>query len=382
MEERLNAKELANATGITEEEASQCIYQYDEDGDGTLSRDDFDDLKVQILAQQRENITNKLNASDFHDAIDADGDGILSASELATACNITEQEAQKIIHQYDEDGDGMLNEQEFHDLKQQILSQQRDNMTDKLSHNQGHTDIDINNDGKLSAQELAVACNITQLEAKNIILQYDQDGDGMLDADEFEDLKQQILSQQRDKMTDKISANDTFQNMDANSDKKLTAKELADACGISELQAKNIIEQYDVDNDGTLNAEEFEDLKQKTLEQQRDKISSDINEFSNVGSMDDNKDGKLDANELANACDISVSEAELLIEQYDTNNDGMLNEQEFENLKQKILSEKKEKERLEKIKADRAERQKQQQKQTQTQTQKQTKNKQQKDTIS
>merc|ERR1712154_504956 len=150
---------------------------------------EFEALKEQIIGQQMNDMTNKLNASSINSNIDADGDGKLSASELAAQCNITEQEAQNIIYQYDQDGDGMLDEEEFEDLKQQILSQQREQMTDKLALNDKHDQIDADGDGKLSASELAAHCNITEQEAKNIILQYDQDGDGMLDQIEFDELK-------------------------------------------------------------------------------------------------------------------------------------------------------------------------------------------------
>mmetsp|Transcript_7279 Transcript_7279/g.6520 ORF Transcript_7279/g.6520 Transcript_7279/m.6520 type:complete len:488 (-) Transcript_7279:31-1494(-) len=360
---RLTHHELAAACNITIEEALECVNQYDEDGDGTLDAAEFNNLKEQILAQQMDEMTNKLNANDLHENIDADGDGKLSAAELAEQCNISELEAQNIILQYDQDGDGQLNPQEFEDLKQQILSQQNENMTDKLAHNDYHDQIDADGDGKLSAAELAQACNISELEAQNIILQYDEDGDGQLNQDEFENLKQQILSQQRDNMTDKLGANQEFDDLDANSDKKLSAKELAEACNISELQASNIIQQYDQDADGLLDKEEFEILKAQVLEQQRDKASAAINEYSDVNAMDDNKDGKVSAYELAQATGITQKEAELLIQQYDDNGDGYLQPDEFEKLKAKILEEQEQKRRLEQQQRERQQRQQEQQNQ-------------------
>jgi len=63
-------------------------------------------------------------------------------------------------------------------------------MTNKLSHNQNLGDLDANNDGKLSAQ--------------NIIMQYDQNGDGLLDQNEFNDLKNQIMEQQRYQVSSKL----------------------------------------------------------------------------------------------------------------------------------------------------------------------------------
>ena len=53
-------------------------------------------------------------------------------------------------------------------------------MTDKLSADQNFNDLDVNNDQQLGAAELAQACNISELQASNIIQQYDVDGDGFL----------------------------------------------------------------------------------------------------------------------------------------------------------------------------------------------------------
>jgi len=363
MAQRYDKNDLAQACSITVEEADECINMYDAEGDGTLDQEEFDNLKDQILAQQQEEMTNKLNLNDYHGNIDADGDGFLTAKELADACNISEMEARQVINMWDEDNDGMLNQDEFDNLKMQILQQQREAMTDKLSHNDYVDQLDQDGDGKVSAKELAEACNISELEAQNIIMQYDNNNDGMLDPQEFENLKQEILQQQRQNMTDKLGANDTFENIDQNSDEKLTVKELAEACNISELQAKNIVAQYDVDNDGTLDKEEFEQMKQTILEQQRDKVSQQINEYSDANAIDENKDGLVSAAELAQATGITEKEAQRVIEQYDDNNDGMLNPKEFENLKQKILQEQEQKRRLAKQQQERQERQRQQQQQ-------------------
>ena len=111
------------------------------------------------------------------------------------------------------------------------------------------------------------------------------------------------------------------------------------------------------------NQEEFNSLKEQILSQQRDAVSAGINENSSVNAMDDDKDNKVSAQELSQATNISVKEAELLIKQYDKNGDGMLDEKEFEELKDKILREQQEKERIKQIQQQRQQRQQQQQQQ-------------------
>ena len=334
---RLTANELAQACGMSIEEAQNIIYQYDANGDGTLDPDEFEDLKQQILAQQRDMMTNNINAMDTHQGFDTNGDGKLDANELAQACNITVQEAQNIIYQYDANGDGLLDQQEFEELKQQILQQQREMMTNNINANDNIQSMDDNGDGKLSAIELANACNISAAEAQNIIMQFDKDGDGMLDPQEFEELKQQILEQQRQRMTNNINVNDNLQSMDDNGDGKISAEEFAQACNISLLEAKNIIKQYDANGDGMLDPQEFEDLKQQILKQQREMMTDKLGANDDHSGIDADGDGKLDASELANQCNISELEAKNIIAQYDQDGDGKLDPQEFEVLKQQVM---------------------------------------------
>eukprot|EP00485_Elphidium_margaritaceum_P000777 CAMPEP_0202688848 /NCGR_PEP_ID=MMETSP1385-20130828/4253_1 /ASSEMBLY_ACC=CAM_ASM_000861 /TAXON_ID=933848 /ORGANISM="Elphidium margaritaceum" /LENGTH=474 /DNA_ID=CAMNT_0049343899 /DNA_START=68 /DNA_END=1492 /DNA_ORIENTATION=+ len=365
MPKRYNASELANACNLTQQEAEECINQYDPDGDGLLDEDEFAGLRDQILAQQQDVAANNINANDTHASIDADGDGRVTATELANACNMTEMEAQNVILQYDEDGDGTLSVQEFNDLKTQILAQQRAAMTDKMDANTFHDEVDADGDGRVTAAELANACNLTEMEAQNIILQYDADGDGTLSMQEFQDLKEQVLAQQRAAMTDKIGTDDTFAQMDKDASQRLTATELAAACNISESQAKNVIAQYDVNGDGKLDEKEFETLKQQILKQQKEKAGNTIAADTSLADLDDNKDNRLSAAEFAQATGISEKEAQSLIAGVDKNGDGYLNKKEFEALKQQIEKRKAEQERLKRIKEERQQRQAEQQQQYQ-----------------
>ena len=231
---KAKANELAQACNISTQQAQNLIYQHYANGNGVLDANDFDDLKQQILEQQRKKVTDKINAHDVVQGVDKDGDGKLSANELAQACNITSNEAWERYHKSKW---SMLDANEFEKFLK--LKQQRQRMTDKINANDVVQRFDKDGDGKLSANELAQACNITYKEAQNIIYQYDANGDGLLDEQEFEELKQQILEQQRQKMTNNINANDTIQSMDNNGDGKLSAIELANAC-MSLLMFANI----------------------------------------------------------------------------------------------------------------------------------------------
>eukprot|EP01083_Nonionella_stella_P138627 421852_1 len=309
---QLTAKELSEACGISEVQARNIIQQYDVDGDGSLDPQEFETLKQQVLKQQREKAASNINNYSDMNAMDDNKDGLVSASELAQACNISQKEAELLIQQYDKNGGGFLNQQEFETLKQSILKEQREK--ERLKQIQKNRQLRQQQQQQYGDQD-SKPQEFKHKWKESMVIEDDQCASVCLDSEkvivadlhqeEFEDLKGQILSQQRDQTTDKIGANDTIDTLDNNNDGQLTAKELSEACGISEVQAKNIIQQYDVDGDGMLDPQEFETLKQQVLKQQREKVSSNLSNNSDMNAMDDNKGGSVSASELAHACNIS-----------------------------------------------------------------------------
>jgi len=77
-----------------------------------------------VLGRMRATIVERINAAVKHDEFDGDGDGKVSAEELAQQTNITIERAREIIAEHDVDGDGQLDEKEFEKLKQQIIDEQ------------------------------------------------------------------------------------------------------------------------------------------------------------------------------------------------------------------------------------------------------------------
>ena len=76
------------------------------------------------LGKIRSTIVARINAAVKHDEFDGDGDGKVSAEELAAQTNISIERAREIIAEHDVDGDGQLDEQEFEKLKEQIINEQ------------------------------------------------------------------------------------------------------------------------------------------------------------------------------------------------------------------------------------------------------------------
>eukprot|EP00486_Rosalina_sp_Unknown_P007537 CAMPEP_0201577206 /NCGR_PEP_ID=MMETSP0190_2-20130828/23462_1 /ASSEMBLY_ACC=CAM_ASM_000263 /TAXON_ID=37353 /ORGANISM="Rosalina sp." /LENGTH=573 /DNA_ID=CAMNT_0048008981 /DNA_START=1320 /DNA_END=3041 /DNA_ORIENTATION=- len=330
---KISAKEISQALKITLKKAEEMVKKYDENGDGSLDPKEFAILKKSQQFANSINVTTKIKD------LDRNSDGKLSAEELAKATNITLKKAQDIIKKYDENGDGSIDEEEFGALKKQILKKQTQRLLNNLIPNTKIKDLDENSDNKLSFDELAKAVKITPKQAKDIIAQYDKNGNGYLDSEEFTDLKNQILIQKRRKINYNLDINTKFADMDKNGDGKLSATELAKACNITREQARFIIKKYDKNGDGSINAQEFVDLKAKIFKKQRSRIEDHINEYTTMQDLDGNGDGTLSADELAKACNITKKQATNIIRQYDENGDGEIDEQEFERMKEKILTE-------------------------------------------
>ena len=75
------------------------------------------------------------------------------------------------------------------------LERIRATITEKINQAIKHDEFDNDGDGKVSPEELAAQTNITVERAKEIIAELDVDGDGQLDAEEFEKLKQRIIDE-------------------------------------------------------------------------------------------------------------------------------------------------------------------------------------------
>lgn len=58
------------------------------------------------------------------------------------------------------------------------------------------SEFDEDDDGKVSAKELAAATGISEEKAAEIISSFDENDDGLLDSGEFEKLKEAIISQE------------------------------------------------------------------------------------------------------------------------------------------------------------------------------------------
>jgi len=98
-----------NARNASQDYVDNILKQADKDGSGTLNFDEFLALmKIEKIEQTKE----------IFQKVDSDGSGKISGAELAKALRaagfqFSDEEIAEFLDQFDQDGDGQLDQQEF-----------------------------------------------------------------------------------------------------------------------------------------------------------------------------------------------------------------------------------------------------------------------------
>jgi Ca2+-binding EF-hand superfamily protein len=143
--------------------------------------------------------------------------------------------------------------------------------------------LDANSDGQINASELAEVADKTGVKAEALIQQYDNDQDGMLNEDEMDAMMKGTrpdgpppgpppsseMSEADEKDdSDLLTALEDeakmkqmwFKKLDASDDGKIDASELSKLAETTDQSANEIINQYDKNQDGVLNANEVDKM--------------------------------------------------------------------------------------------------------------------------
>lgn len=241
--------------------------------------------------------------------------------------------------------------------------------------------LDQNGDGKLDQDELASVVdkiNETQglsVDVVELLSQNDTDGDGALNQDEMDSAMESYAPPQGPppqmlngvagygELTD---ASEMFSALDTDGDGKLSTDELSTlAQQISQnsslaVDVESLMAEFDADEDGALNEDEtmsfLESLKEQTGEAAAPppppppaatEDEEEEDETSKVFSrIDTNGDGKIDAEELAAfAKKVGKISGETLnvddlLAQYDSDQDGLLSQEEATSMIESLKPEK------------------------------------------
>ena len=139
--------------------------------------------------------TAMLSTSEMYDKMDADGDGSVTQEEFVAARpdDVTEEMAANLYNSFDTDTSGSLTESEFETAMNQAPPPPPPppggggGMGSSTEKSQTFSELDTNQDGVVSAEELAAARpdDVTEEMAANLFKSLDTDGSGGLTETEY-----------------------------------------------------------------------------------------------------------------------------------------------------------------------------------------------------
>ena len=321
---------------MTMNEAASVLRQYDADQSGRMEIDEFAQLVVKLrqlgyelketelqklreelkrlaalaeLAERAQRVAPDIRAA--FERYDKDRSGRLDHREVRAALkdigiDFTSEQAARVVKQYDADGSGQMEIDEFaqlvqklrqmgYNLKEAELEQLRKDNEQMRRALKVAPDIraafaryDRDNSGRLDYQELRnalqdIGLDCSMEQAANAIRQYDNDRSGQMEIDEFAQLVERLrqmgynikeaeLEQLRKeneelrralKVAPDIRA--AFERYDRDRSGRLSHRELQDALkdigvDVSHDQARSALSRYDRDRSGQMEIDEFAQL--------------------------------------------------------------------------------------------------------------------------
>jgi len=136
--------------------------------------------------------STRLSASEMYSKMDTDGDGSVSEEEFVATRpeDVTEEMASKLYSSFDSDSSGSVTESEFETAMNSAPPPPPSAATgssDSSTESESFSELDTNQDGVVSAEELAAARpeDVTEEMAANLFKSLDTDGSGGLTEAEY-----------------------------------------------------------------------------------------------------------------------------------------------------------------------------------------------------
>jgi Ca2+-binding EF-hand superfamily protein len=259
----------------------------------------------EILNRVRERIKEKgLSVWEAFGAFDENGDGVISSAEFTKAFNImelglTDQEIQKLLTYFDQSRTGSIEYKVFcnkiqktssQSWEEDILNRVRLRIQEKnLSARQAFTAFDQNGDGIISANEFIEAFRVMELglsvqEIKKLLSYFDTSRTGKIDYKLFcnkiqktssssESWEEEILNRVRERIKEKgLSVWEAFGAFDENGDGVISSAEFTKAFNIMELgltdqEIQKLRTYFDQSGTGSIEYKVFCNKIQKTSSQ-------------------------------------------------------------------------------------------------------------------
>jgi len=139
---------------------------------------------------------------------DKDGDGFITLNELGTVMRSlgvypTQLELEEMMEKADADGNGFIEESEFIDL----MWQRSKDMSERQLTVEAFTIFDRDQSGYMTEQEIQIALqafgvHLSDAEITTVMQDFDTNGDGVLDVEEFVDMAMMLEEAEEEQRRD------------------------------------------------------------------------------------------------------------------------------------------------------------------------------------
>ena len=346
----LSKEELSSSGKFNGQEVEAIFIIGDLNGDGDIDLEEFVGLLCptagMAIARLTRNVNNINDAQQLFRILDKDGDGNISQEEMrACGSRFNAQEIEAIFAIGDIDNDGAISLNEFIGVMCPSASTVVGRLSKTFSNlnevKKGFQNLDKNNDGMISKQEMAAA-GLSGQEVEAIFKLGDANGDGEIDMEEFIGVMcpsaTAVVFKISQAFKGKEGAARAFQEIDVNGDGLISKQEMSSASisgsRLSKTEVDAIFRLGDVNGDGEIDLEEFLAVMVPSsgFSQTSMSVQSSSSTFSQTSVT--KSSSSFTSVSSTSFCSVgmtfgSVSDARAAFQRFDVNGDGVMDKEEM-----------------------------------------------------
>merc|ERR1740128_180093 len=297
----------------------------------------------EALAKLAKNFPNIDEVELLFHKLDFDNDGSITKDEMANgSIKFTPQEIEAVFALGDIDDDGALDLEEFigvmYPSAATVAGRLRGQYTDINQVKKAFAKIDLDNDGKVSKEEVAKTDIFNQQEIDALFVLGDSNNDGEIDLEEFIGVLYPVVAVALAKLTKDVhnvdDARFMFKTLDGDGDGLLSQEELRKSgCKFSAKEIEALFAVGDINGDGEIDINEFINVMCPSVTTVISRISSQFSNMEEIHDcftkMDLDGDGKITRAEMSEHSALNEQEVNAVFDLGDTDRDGSIDLQEF-----------------------------------------------------
>jgi len=345
----LSKEEMMNSPGNRfDEEQVEAIYELgDANGDNVLDMGEFIAIMYpsagEVLAKLSQSFPNIDQVKELFHQLDLDGDGSLSKQEFnESSKRFSPQEVEAIFALGDINDDGAIDLEEFIGIMYPSAATVVNRLRTKYSNlndvKKAFAGIDKNGDGMISKEEMEQCDTFNLQEIQALFTLGDSNNDGEIDLEEFIGVLYPVVAQALLKFTKDVQNVDDarflFKQLDKDGDGLLSQEELRKCeTKFSSKEIEALFAVGDINNDGEIDMNEFINVMCPSATTVIARISASFKTMDDIKDcfteMDANCDGKISTCEMIEYSKLNQQEVSAVFELGDADRDGEIDLNEF-----------------------------------------------------